>query len=150
MVILYDIRHRITLVHRADDYQPSILWNLPMDKADFRIYTGVDNQVDFALRGKDRKVVNIVGRQVRLVLKDRYTGTVLAEPYLETIDIDKALMRLTLTQETTENWPIGSLSYCAVVEEPDGSELLLFTDEAERGQAFCYVMASPLAIIEED
>ena len=118
-----------------------------MDKADFRIYTGVDNQIEFALRKKDRKVVNIVGRKVRLVLKNRYSNEILAQPYLTVVDTDKAIMLLTLPKELTMNWPIGALSYGAIVEEPDGSELLLFVDEAERGQAFCYVMASPVAVI---
>lgn len=118
-----------------------------MDKADFRIYTGVDNQIEFALRKKDRKVVNIVGRKVRMVLKNRYTNEILAQPYLTVVDTDKAIMLLTLPKELTMNWPVGALSYGAIVEEPDGSELLLFVDEAERGLAFCYVMASPVAVI---
>ena len=118
-----------------------------MDKADFRIYTGVDNQIEFALRRKDRKVVNIVGRKVRLVLKNRYTNEVLAQPYLTVVDTEKAIMLLTLPKELTINWPVGALSYGAIVEEPDGSQLLLFTNEAENGQAFCYVMASPVTVI---
>lgn len=122
-----------------------------MDKADFRIYTGVDNQIEFALRKKDRKVVNIVGRNVRLVLKDRYTNEILAQPYLTVVDTEKAIMLLTLTKEMTVDWPIGALTYGAIVEEPDGNELLLFVDEAERGQAFCYVVASPVAtVVVED
>jgi hypothetical protein len=118
-----------------------------MDKADFRIYAGVDNQIEFALRKKDRKVVNIVGRRVRLVLKNRYTNEILAQPFLTVVDTDRAIMMLNLPKELTMHWPVGALSYGAIVEEPDGTELLLFVDEAERGQAFCYVMASPVAVI---
>jgi hypothetical protein len=118
-----------------------------MDTADFRIYTGVDNQVEFLLRRQDRKPVNVVGRQVRLVMKNRYTNEILAQPYLTVIDPNKGHMLLTLSKELTENWPVGALSYGAIVEEPDGSELLLFTDEQERGKAFCYVTSSPITVV---
>lgn len=130
-----------------------------MDTADFKVYAGVDNHIEFLLRKTDRKAISVVGKKVFIYFKDRRSGEIIHQQELLTLNPDTALMLLLLPKSVTDTWEIGALSYGAIIEEPSEydpnvmKQLLLFTDEREGSQGYCYVEKSPILMsppAEED
>ena len=145
-VVLYDIPQRIIMIQRSSGSEPVNNWDreMDLDNADFRIYKGVDNRIEFLLRNTDRKAVPLMGRTVRIVFRNRHTGQVLADPLVEVVNEQKGSCVLILEKALTQDWPEGALQYSALVEDPEGHQFLLFADHNQRATAYCYVTRSPV------
>lgn len=136
------------MVRRASGLEPANHWDrdMDLDTADFRIYKGVENRIEFILRNTDRKPVHLMGRTVRIVFTDRYTGEVLANPLVRVVDEQRGSCVLTLSRSLTQEWPEGALTYAALLEEANGDQFLLFADHGQRATAFCFVSKSPIQV----
>lgn len=145
-VVLYDIPQRIVMIQRSSGAEPATNWDreMDLDNADFRIYKGVDNKIEFLLRNTDRKAVSLMGKTVKIVFTNRYTGQVLAEPLADVVNEQKGSCVLILPKAMTQDWPEGALQYSALVVDGDGYEFLLFADHNQRATAYCYVTRSPV------
>jgi hypothetical protein len=145
-VVLYDIKQRVTLIQRAAGPLPVNHWDrsMDLDNADFRIYKGVDNKVEFILRNTDRKPVSIVGGAVEIVFTDRTTGAVIYREFCRVDDEMRGYCTLLLKSADTETWPEGAIRYSAVIRDSDLNHFLLFADHNQKATAFCYVMQSPI------
>lgn len=141
-VFLYRSLPRIDLTE--SNPVPILNWNLPMDRCDFKIFTGVDTKVEFVVRNLDRKPIILGNRTLRIVIADRYTKDILGQVNLVVINGNKGLYGLTLSKTLTANWPVSSLVYSVLVEETDGTETLLFVDQNQTVSGFCEVVASLL------
>lgn len=145
-VVLYDIKQRVTMIQRAAGPLPVNHWDrsMDLDNADFRIYKGVDNKIEFLLRNTDRKPVSLVGGAVEIVFTDRTTGEVIYREYCRVVDEQRGMAVLTLSPTDVEPFPDGAIRYSGLVTDSDGHQTLLFVDQNQKATAFCYVMASPV------
>ena len=145
-VVLYDIKQRVTLIQRAAGPYPVTYWDrsMDLDNADFRIYKGVDNKIEFLIRNTDRKAVPLMGGTVQIVFTDRTTGEVIASPMATVVDELLGSLTLTLSASLTQDWPEGAIRYSALHQDVEGNQFLLFADQNQRATAYCYVMQSPI------
>lgn len=151
-VVLYDIKQRVTMIQRAAGPLPTIHWDrsMDLDSADFRIYKGVDNKIEFLLRNTDRKAISLVGSGVEIVFTDRTTGEVIYREYCRVDDELRGMCTLILSATDTANFPDGAIRYSALVTDADQRKFLLFVDQNQRATAFCYVMQSPVQAPDVD
>jgi hypothetical protein len=145
-VVLYDIKQRVTLIQRAAGPLPVTHWDrsMDLDNADFRIYKGVDNKIEFILRNTDRKAVSVVGGAVEIVFTERNTGEVIHREYCRVDDELRGFCTLMLNKTDTDSWPEGALRYSALITNAEGNQFLLFADQNQKASAFCYVVRSPV------
>lgn len=129
-VFVYQIQRRIHLTLR--EYGVTTNWNLPMASADYKLYKDVTNNIEFVVRNTDRKPINLVGRRLFVIITDYHTKKVLASKQLLPVDEVKGIMRLSLQGEEMEQWNLGFHAYHIYVENPDGSQNLLYVDQDEK------------------
>lgn len=107
----------------------AILSNYPVNRCDFSIIRGVQNEILFFVRDLDRNpATTITFSQVTINIVDPESSTLLMTRNLSVVDAPTALYMLTILAAETANWETGPLRWSITVTRMDGSVVMLWTD----------------------
>ena len=103
--------------------------NYPVNRTDFRVIRGVQNEILFFVRDLDRNPVSTSGFQtVTITIVDPASATLLLTRNLAVVDPVTALYMLTILPSEAATWAIGPLQWSLQVVRSDGSSVMLWTD----------------------
>jgi hypothetical protein len=107
----------------------TILGNYPVDRTDFRIIRGVQNEILFFVRNLDRNPSNTTYFQsLTINITDPASATLLMSRHLTVVDAASALYQLTILPSETADWLTGTLQWSISVTRVDGVTTMLWTD----------------------
>lgn len=107
----------------------TILGNYPVDRTDFRLVRGVQNDILFFVRNLDRNPANTANFQtVTIHIIDPGSAILLMSRNLLTIDPAGGLYMLTILPSETADWLTGALRWSVSVTRLDNSTVMLWTD----------------------
>lgn len=107
----------------------AILSNYPVNRCDYSIIRGVQNEILFFVRDLDRNPASTTTfSQVTINIVDPKSSTLLMTRHLSVIDAASALYMLTILAAETANWETGPLRWSITVTRTDGSTVMLWTD----------------------
>ncbi len=130
-VKIYHIPNIQHVVYR--DEETSIkLENNPLNRFNTILYKGSVNTIDFTLRDRDRKPINLLDKTLTLNISEIETRTSTLTKILEQLDQSKGFARLTLTDAETFDMNEGFYVYSIVVTEDNGREGFAFVDQVFR------------------
>jgi hypothetical protein len=103
--------------------------NFPVNRSDFRLIRGVQNEILFFVRDLDRNPASTSSfQQVTINIVDPKSSTLLMSRNLSVVTAPSALYMLTILAAETANWEVGSLQWSISVTRSDGSTVMLWTD----------------------
>jgi hypothetical protein len=107
----------------------TLLNNYSVNRSDFRIIRGVQNEILFFVRDLDRNpAVTSTFQQVTINIVDPDSSSLLMTRNLSVVDAPTALYMLTILASETANWETGPLRWSITVTRGDGSTVMLWTD----------------------
>lgn len=123
---IYQLNQKIGLTSLQDGV-PN--FNMPMNGSEFRLYRGVQCEVEFTVRNVDRKPINLQGKTLTASLIDESNGETLLMRDLEIVNAQKGKAKLVISPVDTVDWQLGVHNYSILITNEDGSQSLLFMDE---------------------
>ena len=125
---LYYIPNIQRIVYEGNyDYR---LENLPMNRFDTLVFKGKNNTIDFSIRDKDRRYINLIDKTIIASISNTESGELVLQKELEKLDEEKGFARLVLNQLNTNDLELGFYSYAISISEDNGREGFAFTDQA--------------------
>lgn len=142
MPSIYSLTNKIHIT----DYREGIPnLNMPFHGGEFRLHRGVGNVVEFQVKNRDRKSVDITNDTLVVCIRDTANNQMLLWKGLEIIDGPKGKAKLTVLPTETVDWQIGSYHYSVLMWDGISQyENLLYMDEAFRGMGTVYLSESAL------
>lgn len=101
--------------------------NFPVMRTDMKMSKNVDNPIDIYVRDIDRKPVNPAGL-LTLRVMERTTRQVVVTVPLVLVDATKSRYGATVSATDLDDVRVGFYDYAVTVQDPSGTESLLFTD----------------------
>jgi hypothetical protein len=107
----------------------SALSNFPFSRSDLSIVQGITNVVSVFCRDVDRQIVTLcAGQSLTVNIVDIATQTLLLTRQLTVVDPTQGLFSFAISPTDTALWNPGPLTYSIIINNPDGSQNLLYTD----------------------
>jgi hypothetical protein len=104
--------------------------NYAINRTDFCVIRGVQNEILFFVRDLDRNPAVTTGfSQVTISISDPPSATLLLSRNLTVVDAPSALYMLTILPSETADWQPGWLRWAITVTRSDGSTVMLWTDQ---------------------
>lgn len=110
----------------ADDLR---MENLPMNRFETTVTKNANNTIDFSIRDKDRKPTVLLDKVLTAHISNVETNEVMLTLVLENVDDRKGLVRMKLSKDVINPLPTGYYKYAITVEEDNGREGFVFTDQ---------------------
>ena len=104
--------------------------NNPMNRFDSQVHKSSGNSLDFSLRNKDRKPINLIDKTLTAHITNIDNKELKLSKELEILDSAKGFARLNLSASEINNWDVGFYSYAIAVKEDNGREGFTNTDQA--------------------
>lgn len=140
-VVFYLIKRRIDLTVET----PGVAnWNLPMNVSEFKIYTGVTNNIEFTIRDIDRKPVPLIGRTLVVTIVDPETQQVILRQHCIPVDDQRGIARLAIQPDDADDWALGFKTYTVTVHQADGQQNMLYLNQVQSARGQCEVMIGPV------
>ena len=105
--------------------------NNPMNRFDTVIFKGNNNTIDFSIRNRDRKAINLLDKTMTIHFTNSETGELVLTKTLEKLDIAKGYARVTVSEEEVYEWATGFYNYSVSVVEDNGREAYGFVDQVQ-------------------
>jgi hypothetical protein len=122
----------------------AIMANYPINRTDFRVIRGVQNEILFFVRDLDRNpAATTTFQQVVINIVDPESSTLLMTRILSVVDAPTALYMLTILAAETADWETGPLRWSISVTRSDGSVVMLWTDMNYGPYSILEVSAGP-------
>lgn len=121
-----------------------VLNNYPINRTDFNIIQGVQNEPLFFVRDIDRKFVDLTGQTLTINIVDTDADQLLMSRNLVLVDATKSLYRMVILPAETVDWQIGALRWSISNTRSDGSTIMLYTDLNYGPYGYCRVMQGPM------
>ena len=119
--------------------------NYPVNRSDFKITRGVQNEILFFVRDLDRNpAITTSFSQVTINIVDPASSTLMMSRNLSVVDAPSALYQLTVLASETASWETGPLNWSMTVTRTDGSTVMLWTDMDYGGGSTLEVCAGPV------
>jgi hypothetical protein len=120
------------------------LMNYPVNRCDFNLYRYVDNQIDILVTDVDRQPVSFANATATLNLLDFRHQRLILSRALQIIDAANGQLRFTLSATESGNLPSKTLKYSVVMNNPNGSTTMLFTDRSLKAAGQINVLDGPI------
>lgn len=105
--------------------------NYPINRTDFRMVRGIQNEINFYVRDVDRKPVALINSETLTInIVDPATNTLLLQRNLTTIDSTQGIYLLTVLPSEMDAWATTSARWSLSYNRADGSTVLMWTDRA--------------------
>jgi hypothetical protein len=123
----------------------ALLNNYEVNRTDFRIIRGMQNEILFFVRDLDRNPVNTSSFvTVTINIVDPTSSTLLMSRDLTVADAPTALYRLTVLPTETADWATGSLRWSLTVTRATGFPVMLWTDMNYSPYSYLEVTEGPV------
>lgn len=122
------------------------LMNYPVNRCDFNLYRYVDNTIDFLVTDVDRQPVSFANASATLNLLDFRHQRLILSRALTVVDPVNAQLQFKMTATETGNLPSKTLRYSVVMNNPDGTTTMLFTDRSLKAAGQVNVLDGPLPV----
>ena len=121
------------------------LSNYPITRSDFSIILNITNNISVFVKDIDRQpVVTAEGQTFSINLVDYDAQILLLTRDLVLVDPTQGLYSFIITPADTLQWQLGPLSYTITVNNPDGSQNVLWTDRDYTPYGYCTVTPGPI------
>jgi len=110
----------------------------PVYQRELQVYRGIDNVLEFQVLNADQKPVHLNGRQAKFVAFDSHKNLVI-EHMAETINSNKGLVKVTITDNDVLNIKQQYLHYNVYLINTDDTRTLTYTDEHFNANAVIYL-----------
>jgi hypothetical protein len=122
-----------------------MLNNYPFTRTDFNIMLNITNTVSVFVKDISRQPVALTaGQSLAINLVDFNSQTLLLTRALTTVDPIQGLYSFTITSSDSLTWQLGPLSYTVTVNNPDGTQGVLWTDLNYTPFGYCGVIPGPI------
>lgn len=108
------------------------LENMPMNRFDSLFYKSSTNTMDFSIRDRDRKPINLLDKTLSISISNVETGQLATVKTLEKLDLNRGYARLTLTATDLNEMSEGFYNYSVKITEDNGREGYAFVDQSYR------------------
>ena len=144
-ITFLDLPQVINLTLDVQNSGIQALSNYPITKNEFKIFSGMTTTVSLFVKDVDRQIVTLQpGQTLTLNLVDYNSNMLLLTRDLVLVDPSQGLFSVTFVPSDSLLWNFGPLTYSVVVNNPDGSQNMLYTDFNYSGTANCYFVPGPI------
>lgn len=146
-VMIFDIPQVVNLTYPVSTWQGIMMNNFPVNRTDFRLVRGVQNEILFFVRDIDRKPVTLpAGDTIAITITDKDRDQVLLQRTLTVSDLQTGLYSLVTLPSEMDTWPTGPVPWAMTyTRTSDGSTVMLWTDQNYSPFSTAYVTHSPYA-----
>lgn len=118
--------------------------NYPVNRTDFRVVRGTQNEINFYVRDVDRKPVPLQNTETLTIkIVDPVTNELLLSRNLTTIDSAKGIYLLTFLPSEMDLWPTSPLNWSMTYNRANNTSVLLWTDNAYTSHSTLTLFANP-------
>lgn len=123
--------------------------NLPLDDNDFRAFKGVTSDVEFSVRNNDRRPINLVGKELFVLIRNPNNQELMLKKQCEKIDEQRGKARLLLSPNEVIDWSPGFYNYTVIIENEDTTQNMLFMDKNQLAQGTLELQGGVLPSINQ-
>ena len=144
-VMIFDIPQVVNLTYPVSTFEGIMMNNFPVNRTDFRLVRGVQNEILFFVRDIDRKPVELaMGDTLSITITDTDRDQLLLQRALTVKDLAKGLYSLVTLSAEMDTWPTGPVPWAMTyTRAADGSTVMLWTDQNYSPYSTAYVTHSP-------
>lgn len=110
-----------------------------VNRTDFNLFRGVNNDIDFIIKDADRRLENITGQNNRIVFINVELGKILLEKPLQVINGNRGHCRVNITPDEMCDLSLGYVRYSILTEY----DRLIFTDQTYSYRGWVEVFDGP-------
>lgn len=122
------------------------LMNYSATRSDFKLLKGITNEVHFFIKNTDREATPLnVGDVLEVVITDQKREHNFLTKSVVLVDAPKAIYKMTLTKEETQDWPLGTLSYSVLINRSGVDRIMLYNDRGYGAYSTIEVLSGPFA-----
>lgn len=114
-----------------------------VNRTDFNLFKNVTNEVEFLIKGVDRKPVNLRNKTLTIYIVDERSNTLAIQSTLVVVDENRGHCRMVLTPSQVAGLSIGYFRYSVTVDR-NGEQLLIYTDQSRSLRGFLELFNGPL------
>lgn len=146
-VMIYRIPQIVRVTYPAStNFRGFFMENYPLNRTDFRMVRGVQNEINFYVRDVDRKPVRLgLTETLTITITDPATDILLMSRNLTTIDARQGIYLLTVLAAEMNTWPTVPVQWSITYTRADGSTVLLWTDRDYSPYSTCTITKGALA-----
>jgi hypothetical protein len=129
-IMIYKIPQIVQLTYPAiQEFKGYFMDNYPVNRTDFRLVRGIQNEINFYVRDVDRKPVVLGNTEILAInIFDQATDSLLMSRNFTTIDATKGIYLLTVLPDEINDWPTAAMTWSVSYTRADGSTVILWTD----------------------
>ncbi len=145
-IMIYQVPQIVRLTYPASgNFQGYFMDNYPLNRTDFRLVRGVQNEINFYVRDVDRKPVALgMTETLTINITDAATNTLLMSRNMTTIDASQGIYLFTTYPSEMELWPTQPANWSVTYNRADGSSVLLWTDRIYSPYSTCTITRGPV------
>lgn len=118
--------------------------NFPVNRTDFRLVRGVQNEIIFFVRDVDRKPVSLADDDLlTITLVDTANDRLLMQRDLTVVDLAKGIYSLVTLSAEMDTWPSIAVRWSMAYTRADESTVLLWTDQNYSPYSTALITESP-------
>lgn len=142
MPSVYNLTNKI----HVTDYREGVPnLNMPFHNGEFRLHRGVMNVIEFQVKNRDRKPVDVTGSTIIIAIRDTSNNQMLLWKATTLVDGPKGKVRLTVLPTETVDWQMGSYHYSILFWDGVSDwETLLYMNESFAGMGVVHLSDSAL------
>ena len=144
-VTIFDIPQVVNLTYPVSTYEGIMMNNFPVNRTDFRLVRGVQNEILFMVRDIDRKPVTLaMGDVLTINITNVQRDQLLLRRSLTVNDLQSGLYTLVTLPAEMDTWPTGPVPWSMTyTRASDGSTVMLWSDQNYSPFSSAYVTHSP-------
>lgn len=145
-IMVYSIPQVVQVTYPASLSNGGIfLDNYPVNRTDFRMVRGVQNEIRFYVRDLDRKPVPIGNSESFTInIVDIGTNTLLMTRNLTALDSANGVYLLTVLPSEMDSWATTPARWSLGYNRADGSTVLMWTDRSYSPYSTCTITEGPV------
>jgi hypothetical protein len=145
-IMIYSIPQIVQVTYPASlAYGGHFLDNYPLNRTDFRMVRGIQNEIRFYVRDVDRRAVPLgFSETLTINIVDLATNTLLMTRNLTTIDNTQGIYLLTVLPAEMDTWPTTAARWSLSYNRSDGTTVLMWTDRAYSPYSTCTITEAPI------
>lgn len=145
-IMIYSIPQIIYVTYPASTaFGGLFMDNYPVNRTNFRMVRGIQNEVNFYVRDCDRKPVALgMSESLTIVITDPATDVLLMSRNLTVIDSTQGIYLLTVLPNEMDLWPTAPVRWSLSYNRVDGTTVLMWTDRNYSPYSELYVTKGPV------
>ena len=145
-IMIYSVPQIVQLTYpAATAFGGIFMENYPLNRTDFRLVRGIQNEINFYVRDVDRKPIGLGSSETLTInILDPDTDTLLMTRNLATIDSSQGIYLLTILPAEMDAWPSAPVRWSMSYNRANGTTVLLWTDRVYSPYSTCTITEGPI------